>query len=80
MVDTVKWKSEHHHALDELEATIPQGLIAQWRGEVETWEEDSTKPNSFQSCVVREYTNSLPLITTLISNSNHTDSHAFTAS
>ncbi|KAG2050816.1 hypothetical protein BDR06DRAFT_983821 [Suillus hirtellus] len=52
MVDALKWKTEHRHALDELESTIHPVLIAAWRGEVEAWEEDSTNLNPFQSHVV----------------------------
>lgn len=54
MVDALKWKTEHHHALDELESTIHSVLIAAWRGEVEAWEEDSTNLNPFQSHVVHK--------------------------
>ncbi|KAG1856516.1 hypothetical protein C8R48DRAFT_749130 [Suillus tomentosus] len=52
MVDALKWKTEHRHALDELESTIHPVLIAAWRGEVEAWEEDSANLNPFQSRVV----------------------------
>ncbi|KAG1893939.1 uncharacterized protein F5891DRAFT_1131100 [Suillus fuscotomentosus] len=52
MVDALKWKTEHCHALDKLESTIHPVLIAAWRGEVEAWEEDSANVNPFQSRVV----------------------------
>ncbi|KAG2108722.1 uncharacterized protein F5147DRAFT_745699 [Suillus discolor] len=49
MVDAVKWKSKHCRALDKLKATIHPCLVVQWKGEFETWEEDNTKPNPFQT-------------------------------
>lgn len=49
MVEAVKWAREHSEALAELEKTIQPALIAQWKAEVEAWEEDNSCPNPFES-------------------------------
>ncbi|KAG1735743.1 uncharacterized protein EDB91DRAFT_1238195 [Suillus paluster] len=49
MVEAVKWTKEHSEALAELEKTIQPALIAQWKAEVESWEEDNSSPNPFES-------------------------------
>ncbi|KAG1729978.1 uncharacterized protein EDB91DRAFT_1239163 [Suillus paluster] len=49
MVEAVKWTKEHSKALAELEKTIQPALIAQWKAEVESWEEDNSSPNPFES-------------------------------
>ncbi|KAG2125464.1 hypothetical protein DEU56DRAFT_873093 [Suillus clintonianus] len=49
MIEAVKWTKEHSEALSELEKTIQPALIAQWKAEVESWEEDNSSPNPFES-------------------------------
>ncbi|KAG1721861.1 uncharacterized protein EDB91DRAFT_1210239 [Suillus paluster] len=49
MVEAVKWAREHSEALAELEKTIQPALIAQWKAEVEAWEEDNSSPNPLES-------------------------------
>ncbi|KAG2107820.1 hypothetical protein DEU56DRAFT_920537 [Suillus clintonianus] len=49
MIEAVKWTKEHSEALLELEKTIQPALIAQWKAEVESWEEDNSSPNPFES-------------------------------
>ncbi|KAG2737685.1 hypothetical protein P692DRAFT_201667034, partial [Suillus brevipes Sb2] len=49
MIEAVKWTKEHSKALSELEKTIQPALIAQWKAEVESWEEDNSSPNPFES-------------------------------
>lgn len=41
------------HAEDhrELEQTVPGQMVAQWKVEVEAWEQDATKPNPFEAKV-----------------------------
>jgi hypothetical protein len=54
MVEAVKWAREHSEALAELEKTIQPALIAQWKAEVEAWEEDNSSPNPFESRFARK--------------------------
>ncbi|KAG1834248.1 hypothetical protein EV424DRAFT_1468755 [Suillus variegatus] len=49
IVKAVKWAKEHSEALAELETTIHPTLITQWKAEIESWEEDSSSPNPFES-------------------------------
>ncbi|KAG2028236.1 hypothetical protein BDR03DRAFT_1020076, partial [Suillus americanus] len=49
IVEAVKWAREHSEALAELEKTIQPALIAEWKAEVEAWEEDNSCPNPFES-------------------------------
>ncbi|KAG1855838.1 hypothetical protein C8R48DRAFT_749263 [Suillus tomentosus] len=49
MVEAVKWTKEHSEALAELEKTIQPALIAQWKADVESWEEYNSSLNPFES-------------------------------
>ncbi|KAH7918799.1 hypothetical protein BV22DRAFT_1199825 [Leucogyrophana mollusca] len=41
----------HQSALDELEAALPQDSLAQWRFEVEAWENDRSQTNPYETKV-----------------------------
>ncbi|KAG1721611.1 hypothetical protein EDB19DRAFT_1646367 [Suillus lakei] len=49
IVEAVKWAKEHSEALAELEMTIHPTLINQWKAEIESWEEDNSSLNPFES-------------------------------
>ncbi|KAG1722323.1 uncharacterized protein EDB91DRAFT_1256137 [Suillus paluster] len=49
IVEAIKWAKEHSETLAELETTIHLTLITQWKAEIESWEEDNSSPNPFES-------------------------------
>ncbi|KAG1785033.1 uncharacterized protein HD556DRAFT_1435285 [Suillus plorans] len=51
MEEATKWEREHCAALCDLEATVQPALLEEWELEVQTWEEDNTRPNPFESKV-----------------------------
>ena len=47
--DAVPLRNDHIVALEELESTMSQDSLVQWRTAVELWENDSTAPNPFKA-------------------------------
>jgi hypothetical protein len=47
--DAVPLRNDHIVALEELESTMLQDSLVQWRTAVELWEKDSNAPNPFKA-------------------------------
>jgi len=47
--DAVPMRNDHIVALEELESTMSQDSLVQWRTAVELWEKDSNAPNPFKA-------------------------------
>jgi hypothetical protein len=47
-------RAEHAHNLHQLESIIDPSQLETWRGEIEAWEADNSKPNPFKPRVKRK--------------------------
>jgi len=69
MQDAVPMRNDHIAALEELETTMSQDSLVEWRMAIELWEKDSNAPNPFKATrrsTYSEYVN-LCIANTLIS-------------
>ncbi|KAG2352684.1 hypothetical protein BDR07DRAFT_1312841 [Suillus spraguei] len=48
IVEAIKWAKEHSEALASWRRLSPT-LITQWKSEIESWEDDNSSPQSFES-------------------------------
>lgn len=44
----------HREELNELQQSIPAPSLSVWKSEIESWEEENTQPNPFESRVIRK--------------------------
>jgi len=47
--DAAPMRNDHIVALEELETTMSQDSLVEWRTAVELWEKDSNAPNPFKA-------------------------------